>query len=1080
MANIIKASELYAELKESIASGDNPESTKFVVLDYLYQRAIDEAAGYENIAERNRNLLSQLGKEIQETIEKYNDYSIDFDDAAHAIKIAGTRNNNLEKAKADFAEQVENRKYLRESEIIDDGIEQVQTNGGISESAMEAEIATEENAHDVLEEEEDYDDGQIPLEVTDRTETYYTDNSDKLIGIFYTIRIDDGLKDTIAPSLRELKENEHLFIECRWWENGEENDFDFSAFIMRQNEDGSYSRPNDLNTRFNQTRIHFITDSAETRAFKETVRDFVRNYEGERRVAEENLSPFEYDGLTYIPVRTLSEHEKALVHDRSPKEFWNNAIIERPKNGEGYSADDFRQKSGKQNIDLFYCIERGKFFTPVENGIINLNEGAIDEHFRDELNDFYRSEQVQKIIKSNRPLTFDAEKDITLMQNISSVLTESEVFLQKNKTIGDVRVKLGTSEHGGLSHIIKRRMDKMLEHEGMDSESAQKETAAILFMAVKNIAEAPATKETNERYAIYKDGIKTCIGKDKNGRYIVSGFDFDDTKQEAADAIKSVNAQYGYAPEFLEIYAQVGAAYASLNNTIPQQIPVVNKSANETLEERTLNEAADLLKNMQFTPENYKKLLNVINEISDMNGLKNLEVPKEEEIVQNAGTDSRKSVNAQTGYKPESLGIYAQAGAAPADKTLAQNAAPVKDAISENQKISETKTVPAVTPFDPETKIVYGETKLPVFVALVDGKLQSVENAVVMGFDKSKQRYTIESDGEKIELPKATFETLLKDKREMEEKQARLAEGRTIVFKDEARGVQGTLIPEFAMYTAKGLESFKDFVATKFNHAENSYTLTNGDTTMTVTADRFKEITAPERFENHFDEESPAWKKLCERQYKDFFEPRANTAYNFRHNLAVYCRKEANSPCDALHLAKDIIQRMPKEEQKKTELLLKKMTHENESTNELVARLYHEAIKEMPLNEDYMKAYQPKSVIVRPFYDTISGEGQKVDNDPSLVKGGNDRNLKIGDTLRNVDIQTAKLFGKGTDSIHFDSLKVVSASKEGNSITLMDGNKSFFKLPRDTVLAFHKEHQQREMKQEQRHERRNTMTVGYV
>ena len=127
-----------------------------------------------------------------------------------------------------------------------------------------------------------------------------------------------------------------------------------------------------------------------------------------------------------------------------------------------------------------------------------------------------------------------------------------------------------------------------------------------------------------------------------------------------------------------------------------------------------------------------------------------------------------------------------------------------------------------------------------------------------------------------------------------------------------------------------------------------------------------------------------------------------------------------------------------------------------------------------------MKAYQPKSVIVRPFYDTISGEGQKVDNDPSLVKGGNDRNLKIGDTLRNVDIQTAKLFGKGTDSIHFDSLKVVSASKEGNSITLMDGNKSFFKLPRDTVLAFHKEHQQREMKQEQRHERRNTMTVGYV
>lgn len=30
--------------------------------------------------------------------------------------------------------------------------------------------------------------------------------------------------------------------------------------------------------------------------------------------------------------------------------------------------------------------------------------------------------------------------------------------------------------------------------------------------------------------------------------------------KEAADAIKSVNALYGYSPEFLEIYAQVGAA----------------------------------------------------------------------------------------------------------------------------------------------------------------------------------------------------------------------------------------------------------------------------------------------------------------------------------------------------------------------------------------------------------------------------------------------------------------------------------------------------------------------------------------
>lgn len=47
----------------------------------------------------------------------------------------------------------------------------------------------------------------------------------------------------------------------------------------------------------------------------------------------------------------------------------------------------------------------------------------------------------------------------------------------------------------------------------------------------------------------------------KNENLVVTGFDFEDTKQEVTDSIKSVNALYGYTPEFLEIYAQVGAAY---------------------------------------------------------------------------------------------------------------------------------------------------------------------------------------------------------------------------------------------------------------------------------------------------------------------------------------------------------------------------------------------------------------------------------------------------------------------------------------------------------------------------------------
>lgn len=298
------------------------------------------------------------------------------------------------------------------------------------------------------------------------------------------------------------------------------------------------------------------------------------DYENKSKEIKNNITKFEYDGLTYIPIRTLSENEKALINNRSPKEYWNNAIIEKPKNGENYRIEDFKKKS--QNVDLLYCIERGKFFTPVENGIINLNEGPIEGYFREELSNFYNNENIQEVIKNHRPLVFNEKEDISLMQNISSVLTESEVFFKNNETLGDVRIRFGNSEHNGLSHIIKRRMDKLIKHEGMSYDDAVKETSAILFLSLKNISSAPATKETNGRYAIYKNGMKTAIDTDKNGKFVVTGFDFNDTKQEAADAIKSVNALYGYAPEFLEIYAQVGATYASLNNNITQQNSPVN------------------------------------------------------------------------------------------------------------------------------------------------------------------------------------------------------------------------------------------------------------------------------------------------------------------------------------------------------------------------------------------------------------------------------------------------------------------------------------------------------------------------
>lgn len=466
-----------------------------------------------------------------------------------------------------------------------------------------------------------------------------------------------------------------------------------------------------------------------------------------------------------------------------------------------------------------------------------------------------------------------------------------------------------------------------------------------------------------------------------------------------------------------------------------------NENTNNSLEQSSLDKASELLKGIQFTPENYKKLLNVINDITEMSGNEQLKVPTEEQVQKAA---QEKDQQPQT---------------------------EIRDVENEQKQNIGT--------FDPNAPVIYGKTILPAFTVIAEGKLHSIENAVVMKFDKTNQTYLIDNGSEKLELPSKTFETLLKDKQEQEEKNKR-AEGRTIVFQNKERGIDGTVIPEFSMYTQRGLETFKDFVPIKHNSADDSYVISNGDSSMTVNAERFKEITAPERFENKFNENSPAWKKLCKQEYKDFFEPRDNCAYNFRHNLSVYCRKEANSPCDALHLAKDIISRMSKTEQKNTEKLLKSLQNENETMNELIARIYHEAIQEQPLNEDYIKKYQPENVIARPMYDTISANGTKIENDPALIKGSINRNLEIGSTLKNVSIETGSIFGKGKDTMHFDELKVISASKEGNTITVMDSNKSFFKLPRDTVLEMYKDQQLKEIKHEQRQTRSNTMSISYA
>ena len=51
------------------------------------------------------------------------------------------------------------------------------------------------------------------------------------------------------------------------------------------------------------------------------------------------------------------------------------------------------------------------------------------------LQKFYNSSDIQNIIKTNRPLVFDKTKDLELTNNLTSVISDGEVFTQKMKIL---------------------------------------------------------------------------------------------------------------------------------------------------------------------------------------------------------------------------------------------------------------------------------------------------------------------------------------------------------------------------------------------------------------------------------------------------------------------------------------------------------------------------------------------------------------------------------------------------------------------------------------------------------------------
>lgn len=313
------------------------------------------------------------------------------------------------------------------------------------------------------------------------------------------------------------------------------------------------------------------------------------------------------------------------------------------------------------------------------------------------------------------------------------------------------------------------------------------------------------------------------------------------------------------------------------------------------------------------------------------------------------------------------------------------------------------------------------------------------------------------------------------------------ADGKTFKTKIE---FGKTAIAKFAMVTQNGLESYSGMAVASYEKAADSYLLVSGDKSRQVRVQsstmaallsdgRRKEI---EKINSQIEErrktgrstESLEFKRerlgqgMSVAQYEDFFQTRENCANNFRHNLSVMCRKEANSPLDALKVANKIITQMSDAEKVKTRDLLDLLRKDEQSRNEVLVDVYNEAVKAAPLNEQYLLSQRYDKMIARPMYDTVSGRGEKID--------GN-FNLKVGDTVKmafNVDKDIAfggtKLERKrpafGNKEVMFSECKIISSSKEGNVVTLMDGNKSFYDVPRDTFLKEYAKREKYERKQE--------------
>lgn len=212
------------ETLDEIIQGNSDFSTETALLDNLIDSSIREV--YEYATNEEKSVLRQFAAFRNDYDTDMKNLTVQTDCISRWIAAEHWNPEKQEFQKEyvnqsaikDFPyklpwemKEIEDKVLKTENEIFDNGIESIQVNGGMSEAAIEAEIRSQEKDHHEVEE---YNDGQLPLQVVAHTDFNYF-NSDKISFKEYIVRTDASVvqdlieknADSFTETNSKLEEN---------------------------------------------------------------------------------------------------------------------------------------------------------------------------------------------------------------------------------------------------------------------------------------------------------------------------------------------------------------------------------------------------------------------------------------------------------------------------------------------------------------------------------------------------------------------------------------------------------------------------------------------------------------------------------------------------------------------------------------------------------------------------------------------------------------------------------------------------------------------------------------------------------